>query len=112
MLNRRLLCVLLLLVGVAACGQSSPRISLEKLSDEQKFRDGETVVVEGQVAMAEEPLHYWIEDGDFHRVGLRPEDAVTDQVGEEVKVRGTFSYSPERGRWIRVEEISRTADVQ
>lgn len=112
MRNRRLPYFLLLCAVIAACGQSSPRVSLEKLSDEQKFRDGDTVVVEGRVAMAEEPLHYWIEDGDFHRVGLRPDDAVADQVGEDVRVRGTFSYSPETGRWIQVERITLVADVQ
>lgn len=107
---KSILWALLLAALAAGCGQGGAQVTLAELADEQKFRDGDAVIVEGRVDMAEEPRHYWLGDDDFHRVGLRPDDAVTDHVGDTVTVRGRFSYSPEEGRWIEVESVGPTSE--
>lgn len=100
----------LILFGLAACGNAGP-LTLDELTEQQAAYDGSEVVVEGRVAMIEDPYHYWIEDDDFNRVGLEPPEAVSDHVGEQVTVQGTFSYSPDAGRSIRVSEITLRADI-
>lgn len=106
----RALCAGMILLGLAACGDAGP-VTLAQLTDQQAAFDGSEVVVEGRVAMIDDPRHYWIEDDDFNRVGLQPPDAVSDLVGEQVTVQGTFTYSPEAGRSIRVNEITLRADI-
>ena len=106
-----LLPLALLFLMLPACGDAGPEISLERLTQEQAARDGETVVVEGVVASHDDPRHFWIEDDDFNRVGLEPEGRVADHVGERVRVRGAFSYSPDTGRSIRIEELTRVAEI-
>ncbi len=102
---------LLVLVFAPACADSDA-VSLAELSDRQASYDGRTVVVEGRVAMIEDPRHFWVEDDDFNRVGIEPGERVADHVGEQVRVRGMFSYSPDEGRSIRVEEVTLVADEE
>ena len=105
-----LLAGLLLFVLAPACA-GSDTVTLEDLVEYPASYDGRTVVVEGEVATLEDPRHYWIEDDDFNRVGVEPEDDVADHVGERVRVQGTFSYHPDEGRSIRIDEISLVADA-
>lgn len=98
------------MLGLVACGNSGP-VTLEELTEQQAAYDGTEVVVEGRVAMIEDPYHFWIEDDDFHRVGLEPAKAVADHVGEQVTVQGTFTYSPDAGRSIRITEVTLKADI-
>ncbi len=110
MVHARLVCALALVMTVVACADGDQRTSLAELIEQQQARDGDVVVVKGTVDMAEEPLHYWITDGEAHHVGLRPLEAVEDHVGERVTVRGRFSYSRDRGRWIEIETINVRAE--
>ena len=95
----------LLFLTLAACG-SDAEVSLQVLADYQDGYDGRTVVTEGTVRTFDDPRHYWIEDDDLNRVAISPDDAVADKVGEQVRVRGLFSASPDAGRSIAVEEVS------
>lgn len=101
-------------VGVAAlltaCGGSSGEVTLEELVNHHGAFEGEVVVTRGTVQTVEEPRHYWLEDDEVNRVGLQPDERVSRLVGEDVIVRGRFSYSRDEGRWIRVDEV--TIDVQ
>lgn len=110
MVHARLLCAIALVITVVACGDGDARTSLAKLTEQQQARDGEVVVVDGTVDMAEEPLHYWLTDDEAHHVGLRPIEAVEDHVGESVTVRGRFTYSRDQGRWIEIESINVRAE--
>ena len=56
----------------------------------------------GIVRMAEQPLHYWIEDDVPNRVEIQPADAVEDHVGRQVIVEGTFRFRDDEGRRITV----------
>lgn len=105
---RLALYALLLGLTVVSCGPFAPGptdVALEELVAEQESYDGQVVRTVGVVRSHDEPLHYWIEDDHPNRVELVPHEAAEPFLGEHVRVLGPFSYSPDRGRWIDVEEI-------
>ncbi len=83
--------------------REAPLAQLVALQDDH---DGRTVITEGEVKTFEEPRHYWIEDDRLNRVGLVPDEAAREHLGQRVRITGRFHYSAETGRRIEVEEIS------
>ncbi|AXV04819.1 Menaquinone via futalosine polyprenyltransferase [Euzebya pacifica] len=90
------------LLGGCGIGGGVQEVRLERLADEQDAWDGRDVRTRGIVRMAEQPLHYWIEDDVPNRVEIQPADAVEDHVGRQVIVEGTFRFRDDEGRRITV----------
>jgi hypothetical protein len=63
------------------------------------------VIAEGTVRSYDEPLHYWIEDAELNRVELEPHDEVEELLGHDIRVTGTFTFDPERGRLITIDDL-------
>ncbi len=97
--------VVVLLVAVAGCSTGYTAVSLEALADEQEAWDGRLVEVTGTVGSVDDPLHYWVEDGATHRVGLVPGEGLDAYVGRTVTVRGRFTFRDDEGRRILVDEL-------
>lgn len=100
---------LLLALALAACAPT-PETSLAELVADAETYDGHEVVVTGVVvAFGEEDGasrdHVVLEDAESNRVLLEPAEAVAPHEGASVEVRGEFSFSPERGRRIRVADV-------
>lgn len=100
--------LLALVAGIPACGPFAPGpvdVPLDELVAEQESLDGEVVRTTGMVRSHDDPLHYWVEDDHPNRVELVPHEAAEPYLGEHVRVLGRFSFHPERGRVLEVEEI-------
>ena len=80
-------------------------VELPHLVAEHKAYDGRIVTVSGRVAHFDDPLHYWLEDDAFHRVALLPDASVSAMTGDQVRVTGKFTTSPDQGRQIEVTEV-------
>lgn len=94
---------------IAACSEEPPAPATVQLVNLVRFAesyDGRRVTVTGTVRAHPEPEHYWIEDSDLNRVAIQPSSAVSELVGETVRVTGRFRRSPERGRSIEVERTN------
>jgi len=99
-------------LALVACGGRSAPVTLQ-LGDLVRFArtfDGQVVATQGVVHRFRERKHYWIEDGQAHRVGVRPASAVASRSGQEVRVVGRFHYTTGEGRWIEVREVRVAAD--
>lgn len=94
-----------MLLGGCGIGGGVQEVTLERLADEQDAWDGRDVRTRGIVRMAEQPLHYWIEDAEPNRVEILPAEAVEDLVGQQVIVEGTFAFRDDRGRTITVGSV-------
>lgn len=92
------------LVFLAGCSPEPQHLALHVVVAEANALDGRTLTTQGTVRMFEDPEHYWIEDSELNRVGLRGVD-VSTLVGSEVQVTGRLSASAERGRHLDVKEI-------
>ncbi|TVP87965.1 MAG: hypothetical protein EA348_11895 [Pseudomonadaceae bacterium] len=100
-------CTLGMLVACTETDSNEPiTVDLPHLVAEHEAYDGRVVNVSGRVASFDEPRHYWLEDDEFHRVALLPDDSVSDKVGEQVHIIGTFSTSPDQGRRIEVTGVT------
>lgn len=80
---------------------------LQQLAAHPHQFDGMTVTTAGVLRRYPEPLHYWIEDPQLHRVELHPKARVRDYLGQRIRVFGTFHFTPDRGRWIQVDKVAR-----
>ncbi len=100
--------VLGLLVACAETASNEPiTVDLPHLVAEHEAYDGRVVNVSGRVASFDDPRHYWLEDDEFNRVALMPDESVSDKVGEQVRIIGAFSTSPDQGRQIEVTGVTR-----
>lgn len=99
---------ILLAMLVVACGDADSNATDLRPADLVRFQDrydGETVATTGVVNMFAEPEHYWVEDEQANRVRIEPHDAVSDLVGQRVRVVGRFEYTPDKGRVIHVHSV-------
>lgn len=111
MLMYKMITVGLTLSMLAACAETVSNepitVDLPHLVAEHEAYDGRVVNVSGRVASFDDPRHYWLEDDEFNRVALLPDESVSDKVGEQVHVIGSFSTSPDQGRQIEVTGVTR-----
>jgi hypothetical protein len=78
-------------------------VTLAQLAAFQSDYDGRRVVTGGTLRTFADPRHYWIEDDDLNRVELHGDQRFDARVGEDVRLRGRFTYDPDAGRAIAVE---------
>lgn len=95
---------LILLAGCAS-DDSPMTVSLEQLVAMASGYEGQIVRTRGVVRTFDEPLHYWIEDDDYNRVGLVPHDMVAHLVGETLWVEGRFHFVEGEGRRISLNSV-------
>ncbi|MDY7115201.1 hypothetical protein RAN53_02455 [Halomonas sp. SSL-5] len=97
---------------LAGCGGEPglAEVPLPVLAAEPATHDGSRVATQGVVRRFEEPLHYWIEDEDLHRVEIFPHDEIAPHLGEAVRVEGRFAFSPDEGRRLTLERVTRLAE--
>lgn len=107
-----LLILPLLLLWLVGCGGEPDlaEVPLPVLANEPAAHDGRRVATQGVVRRFEEPLHYWIEDEDLHRVEIFPHDEIAPHLGQEVRVEGRFAFSPSEGRRLTLDRVTRLAD--
>jgi len=97
-------------VLAAGCGSRDAEPVQLQLPDLVRFAnryDGDLVATTGVVHMFPDPKHYWIEDDDVNRVEIHPQSAVSDLVGQHVRVVGRFHYDPQKGRRIDARETTK-----
>lgn len=108
-MSARILSVVALVTLLAGCEAEQPpatEIALDKLVDSAPRYDGERVVTSGVVSTHPDLDHYWIEEDERYRVGVRPRSAVSSHLGERVRVTGRFTYSGDEGRWLQAERVA------
>ena len=98
------------LLLLAACGQPSA-VPLRSLAADSAAHDGEQVAVVGTVAEftagdAATKRHLVLQDNSQNRVQLVPLEAAEPHIGANVRITGRYSFDPERGRRLEIEEIS------
>jgi hypothetical protein len=97
---------LLFLAGCGSTEDGEPTpVTLVELAEDQEGHHGDLVVTEGVVRSFDEPLHYWIEDDDQHRVELVPMELIEPHLGDEIRVTGRFTFRDDEGRRIEVDEL-------
>lgn len=94
---------------LAGCGREEgpAEVPLPVLANNPAAHDDRRVVTRGVVRRFEEPLHYWIEDADLHRVEIFPRELIAPYLGETVRVEGRFRFSREQGRRLTLERVER-----
>lgn len=96
----------LILLCLAACeGREATEVTLAQLVAQQTHYADRLVLVEGRLRSHPDPLHYWIEDNDHHRVELSSPGGLTGLEGKRLAVRGRFRYDDGRGRSIDVDSL-------
>ncbi|MBA2778496.1 hypothetical protein [Billgrantia kenyensis] len=98
----------LALLALTACADEpsdAREVSLAVLVNQAEELDGTLVATQGVVRRFEDPLHYWIEDDDLHRVEIFPYEQIEPHLGETVRVIGDFEYSPTEGRRLTLERL-------
>jgi hypothetical protein len=101
-------CLILLTMLAVACGDAESTATDLRLADLVRFQDrydGETVAITGVVHSFSDPEHYWVEDDRVNRVRIEPHAAVSDLVGEHVRVIGRFEYASGKGRVIHARNV-------
>ncbi len=96
--------VMLALLG--ACSETTTDIPLATLVAQQAEYDGQALSTTGIVRTFDEPRHYWIEDDELNRVAIEPDEAVSDYVGERVRVTGDYRADRETGRVLEAAEVT------
>lgn len=93
--------------SLTACGgeTASSEVPLPVLVNQSAAYDGERVATQGVVRHFDDPLHYWIEDEDLHRVEIFPHASIAPHLGDEVRVVGVFSLGESGGRSMEVEDV-------
>ncbi|WP_052668453.1 hypothetical protein [Nitriliruptor alkaliphilus] len=97
-----------LCVGVIGCGVGDDQpveVSLAELVEDQHAYDGRTVITSGVVRSFDDPVHYWIEDRDVHRVEVVPAELIEQHVGAEVEVTGRYTFRDDEGRRIEIDSL-------
>ncbi|MDI5985499.1 glucose-inhibited division protein B [Halomonas sp. M4R5S39] len=94
-------------LALAACGDNDRlvEVPLPVLATNPEAHDGRRVVTEGVVRHFEDPLHYWIEDEDLHRVEVFPHEEIAPHLGDAVRVTGRFRFSTSEGRRLTLESV-------
>ncbi|APE29643.1 glucose-inhibited division protein B [Halomonas aestuarii] len=104
-------CLAILLAGLllGACSDENAvaEVPLPVLANNPAAHDDSRVATQGVVRRFEDPLHYWIEDEDLHRVELFPQERIAPYLGEAVRVQGHFRFSPSEGRRLTLESVER-----
>lgn len=105
------LLVVLLLLG---CGDEATisEVPLAVLANNPAAHDEARVATQGVVRHFEDPLHYWIEDEDLHRVEIFPHELIAPHLGKEVRVEGLFHFSTSEGRRLTLESVISVVDVE
>ena len=96
-----------LLLGGCSDENAVAEVPLAVLASNPAAHDDSRVATLGVVRRFEDPLHYWIEDEDLHRVELFPQERIAPYLGEAVRVQGHFRFSPTEGRRLTLESIER-----
>ena len=96
-----------LVIGACDENEKAIEVSLDLLSNSPANYNGRQVLTRGKVQRFEDPLHYWIEDEDLHRVEIFPQVKVAPYLGETVVVRGQFSFESTAGRRLTLTDIKR-----
>ncbi|WP_404419536.1 hypothetical protein [Marinospirillum sp.] len=92
-------------VLLLGCSGAADEVSLSFLVEHSTAYSGRNLVVEGQVRGLEEPEHYWLEDSDMNRIGLKPDHRAKTYLDQQVRVTGLFQASPDKGRWLRIKAL-------
>ncbi|MFY0990564.1 hypothetical protein [Halomonas sp. C05BenzN] len=97
---------------LAACGaeEEASRVPLPVLASNPAAHDDTRVVTQGVVRHFEDPLHYWIEDEDLHRVEIFPHEMIAPYLGEAVRVEGEFRFSTSEGRRLTLGSVEPLVD--
>ena len=94
------------MLALTACGEERPaEVPLPVLVSQQAAYQDSLVVTQGMVRGFDDPRHYWIEDQDLNRVEIFPHEQVAPHLGKRVRVIGRFSYVPDKGRALTLEDI-------
>lgn len=114
LLLRPLFLLVPVVLALAGCGggERVSEVTLAQLAGAAADFNGELVQTEGVVKRFDEDperYHYWLEDEDVNRVAVEPHEAVSDQLGEHIRVVGRFSYHPEEGRRIEIDTAATAA---
>lgn len=103
----KLFFVIWLLLLLSSCSDAVLEVPIAKLAAEPERFHGHVLVVEGTVHRFDEPLHHWLQDEQYNRVGIVPDELLQGLVGQQVRVRGRFTASPEQGRRIQVHQLTK-----
>lgn len=109
-----LLISLVMLLAVLGSGCAEPTATsatLAAIVASPDGYDGQRVQVTGVLRSFPQPLHYWIEDPQLNRVEVLFDEDLARWLGQNVRVRGRFSFDTEAGRRIRVEDLVGTATL-
>lgn len=98
--------VVVVLSLLGACSDTTTDVPLATLVEQQAEYDGQTLSTTGIVRTFDEPRHYWIEDDDLNRVAIEPDEAVSDYVGERIRVTGDFRADRETGRILEATQVT------
>lgn len=101
--------VVLALVALAllgACSKPTTDIPLATLVEQQAEYNGQTLTTTGIVRTFAVPRHYWIEDPDLNRVAIEPDEAVSNLVGERVRVTGHYRADRVTGRVLEATDVT------
>ncbi len=101
--------VVLLLSGCSG-EPDTAEVPLPVLANEPAAHDGNRVATQGRVRHFDDPLHYWIEDEDLHRVEIFPHDEIAPHLDQRVRVEGHFEYSSSEGRRLTLESVTLLSD--
>lgn len=96
----------MVMLALLGCSETTADIPLATLVAQQAEHDGQTLSTHGIVRTFDEPRHYWIEDDDLNRVAIEPDEAVSDYVGERVRVTGDYRADRKTGRVLEAAEVT------
>ena len=96
----------MVMLALLGCSETTADIPLATLVAQQAEYDGQTLSTHGIVRTFDEPRHYWIEDDELNRVAIEPDEAVSDYVGERVRVTGDYRADRKTGRVLEAAEVT------
>jgi hypothetical protein len=97
--------IFMILAPLLGCSSAAEEVSLGFLVEHSDSYSGRILIVEGTVRGLENPAHYWLEDSDMHRIGLKPDSRAKKYLARQVRVTGLFQASPGKGRWLRIKTL-------
>ncbi len=99
---QRCLIALAVLCCSACTDHGVADVTLAQLAAQQEDYAGRHVVTTGTLRSHPDPLHYWIEDENYHRVEIDYAGDLAGRDGEQLTVRGVFRYEKDTGRSLKV----------
>lgn len=96
----------MVMLALLGCSETTADIPLATLVAQQAEYDGQTLSTHGIVRTFDEPRHYWIEDDELNRVAIEPDEAISDYVGERVRVTGDYRADRKTGRVLEAAEVT------